>query len=210
MVTAAAMARSPRPSPYARGEFAAALASTGADDRKEVEMFERIVVPLDGSEFAERALPHAEELARLTGAPLHVVRLIDLSFTRYGPYLYGVSPSALEQSLEDEERAAREYVGRVVEELRDRGLQVSSEVRHGSPERDLAASSRPDDLIVMATHGRGGMTRWFLGSVAEEVVRRSPVPVMLVRVMAAEATNGHLAEGIAVTPGATAPAGNGV
>ena len=83
-------------------------------------------------------------------------------------------------------------------------------MRHGSPERDLAASSRPDDLIVMATHGRGGMTRWFLGSVAEEVVRRSPVPVMLVRVTAAKATNGHLAEGIAATAGATAPAGYGV
>ena len=145
-------------------------------------MYARIVVPLDGSELAERALSQAEELARLAGAPLHLVRVVDFTrLERYGAYGLALEYAGLAQVLADESAAAQEYLARVEGELRERGVQATSEVRTGSAPRELVAVARPDDAIVMATHGRGGMARWFLGSVAEEVARRSPVPVMLVR-----------------------------
>jgi nucleotide-binding universal stress UspA family protein len=89
------------------------------------------------------------------------------------------------QVLADERAAAREYVERVEGEVRERGLEVSSEVRTGAASRELVGLAQPDDLIVVATHGRGGMARWFLGSVAEEVARRLPAPVLLVRALPA-------------------------
>ena len=148
-------------------------------------MYERIIVPLDGSELAERALPTAEKLAHLTGAPLHIVRVVDL--TRLGPYgAYGLAPEygVMASAMSDEDTAAREYVARTERALAERGLTVSGEVLTGSAAREVIGLVHPEDLIVMASHGRGGVARWFLGSVAEEVARRSPAPVLLVRSVA--------------------------
>jgi nucleotide-binding universal stress UspA family protein len=55
-------------------------------------------------------------------------------------------------------------------------------VRHGITAHEVVAMAQSGDLIVMSTHGRGGLARWFLGSVAEDVVRRAPVPVLMIRV----------------------------
>lgn len=151
-------------------------------------MYERIVVPLDGSELAERALPTAEELARLTGAPLHIVRVVDL--TRLEPYAaYGLAPEfgAMATVLGDEDTAAREYLAATERALTERGVKVTSELRTGTAAREIIALARPQDLVVMASHGRGGVARWFLGSVAEEVARQAPAPVLLVRAVAAAA-----------------------
>jgi nucleotide-binding universal stress UspA family protein len=63
---------------------------------------------------------------------------------------------------------------------------VTTEVAEGPTSRILVGHSKPGDVIVMASHGRTGMARWFLGSVAEEVVRRSAVPVLLVRALATD------------------------
>ena len=145
-------------------------------------MYERIVVPLDGSELAERALPQAEQLARVTDAPLHLVRVVD--FTKlepYGAYGLAIEYAGMAQVLGQEQAEARAYLERVAQDLTDRGLRVSTEVRRGTAARELTGATRPGDLLVMATHGRGGMARWFLGSVAEEVARHATVPVLLVR-----------------------------
>ena len=174
-------------------------------------MFQRIVVPLDGSELSERALPQAEELARRTGVPIHILRVVDLGKVMgQGAWTFGAAPAALQQAVDEEERIAREYVARTEQVLSGGGLTASGELRHGVAEREIVAATCRDDLVVMATHGRGGLPRWYLGSVAEEVARRSPVPVMLVRVTsAAEAINGHHAAGIAPAPRGTAPARKG-
>ena len=148
-------------------------------------MFKRIVVPLDGSELAERALPRATELARLADVPLHVVRVVDLGkLAGSGSLTFGVAPRALQRTLDDEEHSAREYVERTRRDLKRAGSVVTSELRYGVAAREIVAATQPGDLIVMATHGRGGVTRWFLGRVAEEVVRRAAGPVMLVRATA--------------------------
>ena len=145
-------------------------------------MYTRIVVPLDGSEVAERALPHAEELGRRLGVPLHLVRVVDLTrLERYGPYALAVPGAAFEQVLDEERSAAQEYLDLTARRLEGQGLTVTTELRHGAVGRELVGLPEMDDLIVMASHGRGGLPRWFLGSVAEDVVRRADVPVLVVR-----------------------------
>ncbi len=144
-------------------------------------MYRRIVVPLDGSELAERALPDAEGLARVIGVPLHLVRAVEpanlSSLDLYGVADYGV----LTQALVEEQTSAQEYLERTASALAERGLVATTDLRQGRAATEIVASVEPGDLIVIASHGRGGMARWFLGSVAEEVARRSSVPVLLVR-----------------------------
>ena len=147
-------------------------------------MYRRIVVPVDGSELAERALPQAEALARLTGAPLHLVRVVDLtSMARYGTIGLHAEVTAFQRLLANEEAVARDDLARTARGLRDRGVSVTTEERRGDAATEIVAATEPGDVIVMATHGRGGVTRWFLGSVAEEVARHAPVPVLLVRAL---------------------------
>jgi nucleotide-binding universal stress UspA family protein len=142
-------------------------------------MFARILVPLDGSEFAERALAPAEELSRLTGARLHLIRVVDLSQANYGMALaYSTLPA---QVFATELEEARTYLDGVRQSLISRGHAVTTEVRRGKSAREIAAATRPGDMVVMTTHGRAGATRWLFGSVAEDVVRHVAVPVLLVR-----------------------------
>jgi nucleotide-binding universal stress UspA family protein len=145
-------------------------------------MYSRIVVPLDGSPLAEQALEHARELAKFTGAPIHLLRVID--FTRlesYGPYGMAMEYTSFEPILSEEEDASKTYLRRVEAELRESKISVDSEVRRGPVTREIIAASQPGDVIVMASHGRGGITRFLLGSVAEDVIRHSSVPVLLIR-----------------------------
>jgi nucleotide-binding universal stress UspA family protein len=142
-------------------------------------MYQRIVVPLDGSELGEQALPHAEELARQNGAPLHLVRVVEppgseggIGLTMYAAT--GVAAPAMEDDAEA-------YLDRVGQALTKRGVIATTELLHGRAAPAVVAASRPGDVIVVATHGHTGLTRWYLGSVAEELVRHAPVPVLLVR-----------------------------
>ena len=147
-------------------------------------MYRRIVIPVDGSELAERALPQGEALARLTGAPLHLVRVVDLTgLARYGPIGLHAEATAFQRVLANEETVAGEDLERTARGLRERGVAVTTEERRGDAATEIVGATEPGDVIVMATHGRGGVTRWFLGSVAEEVVRHAPVPVLLVRAL---------------------------
>jgi nucleotide-binding universal stress UspA family protein len=148
-------------------------------------MYTRILVPLDGSKLAERALPAAEELARLVRAPLHLVRMVDPAHSNLGRDGFDESVLAQVASslfLTEEGAAADAYLARMTAREIEQGLGASGEVRYGATAREIVAMAQPGDLIVMSTHGRGGLVRWFLGSVAEDVVRRAPVPVLLIRI----------------------------
>jgi nucleotide-binding universal stress UspA family protein len=145
-------------------------------------VFERIVVPLDGSELAEQALPAAEELARLSGGPLHLIRVVDLArLERYGAYGLAVEYAGFDMVAGEERQVAEKYLAEVAAGLRGRGATVTTEVVDGATTRVLIGATKPGDTLVMASHGRTGLPRWFLGSVAEEVVRHATVPVLLVR-----------------------------
>jgi hypothetical protein len=92
-----------------------------------------------------------------------------------------IGADGLADQLEVADRAAREYLGSIAEGLQELGITTTILTRWGDPTLEIIEAVEPGDLIVMATHGRGGVTRTLLGSVAESVARRSPVPVMLVR-----------------------------
>lgn len=141
--------------------------------------FRGILVPLDGSELAEQALPVGVSLARKAGATLHLVGV-------HVPFPISAMPPEmplLPKEFEEEVRAdLAEYLHSVAA-----GAQVSLEapVRTAVPIGPAAEAlceyvqSRPIDLVVMTTHGRGGLSRWWLGSVADRMLRRLEVPVLL-------------------------------
>jgi len=145
-------------------------------------MYHRLVVPLDGSDVAEHALVEAENMAELTRAPIHFLRVIDFS-GQDSTVIYGrMTDSSVDSTLlDDEVESAREYLESVAKRIVSHGHRATSEVRRGSVASELLAASRSGDLYVMASHGRTGIPRWFMGSVAEEVVRRSSVSVLLVK-----------------------------
>jgi nucleotide-binding universal stress UspA family protein len=144
-------------------------------------MFERIVVPLDGSATARQALPQAEELAREQEATILLVHVIDLNhLDHYGLETVLGLPSLADQ-LAHARDAATGDLERTATALRERGASADIDVRVGNPVREIVAATSPSDLLVMSTHGRGGPLRWVLGSVAEGVIRHAPVPVMVIR-----------------------------
>ena len=145
-------------------------------------MYTRIVVGLDGSELAEGALRSGAELAKALGIPLHLVRVADLATVHWGATEASDSYAALSQEMEREQSAAASYLEVMAAPLRDEGLAVTTEVRAGTAARELLRLSTPNDLIVVASHGRHGLERLLLGSVAEEVARKAAGPVLITRV----------------------------
>ncbi len=141
-------------------------------------MYKTILVPLDGSRFAEHALPLAIALARHSGAAL---RLVTVSTPLAEISAEGVSFSAGE--LENELAARyKTYLLAAAEKVRVRGVTVTAEVLHGEVAEALCADAEKGaELVVMATHGRGSFERFWLGSVADEVIRHVTRPVLLIR-----------------------------
>lgn len=152
-------------------------------------MYTRIVVPLDGSDIAEMALLEAEPLAALMHAPIHLIRVIDVANREMSSVYALGSPTAISALLGDEAEASEQYVESVARALDQRGVRVTTEVCRGPVAQELVAASKPGDLYVMASHGRSGIARWFMGSVAEDVLRHSSVPILLVKV--SSYTGGH-------------------
>jgi len=144
-------------------------------------MYSRIVVPLDGSKMAERSLPHAVDLARKISVPIHLIRVVDLThFERTAPYGLGLAQATFELARTEEESESHRYLLNVTDELLAQGFAVSDEIRFGVVFQEIVDASRAGDVIVIASHGRGGVSRWFIGSVAEDIVRHSRTPVLLV------------------------------
>lgn len=145
-------------------------------------MYARIIVPLDGSKLAESALLEAGKLAAITEAELILVRVADYSSRdRFGDFGLLYEYEAMAKALEEERELATAYLTDVAARLTREGYNVSTKMVGGIAAKAIVSVAEPGDVIVMATHGRTGMRRWFIGSVAEEVLRHSTVPVLLVR-----------------------------
>jgi nucleotide-binding universal stress UspA family protein len=145
----------------------------------------RLVVPHDGSEIAARALPVASDLARRLGIPVHVVSAVDpVTSLPMGRGVFGTAPMVsaeiTDQIWQDAEAEAKATVADAIAHLKDEGIAASGAVLNGSPFFAINDATRPGDLIVLTSHGRGGVRRWLLGSVAEKLVREASVPVLLV------------------------------
>ena len=143
-------------------------------------MLSRILVPLDGSPLAESVLPQVVELANLRKAEVVLVR-VALAHTFPGANPADGQVRAVE--------SAQRYLNKIQADLAAQGIAVQSVVRYGHAAEEILdhAGTGAIDLIAMSTHGRSGIRRWVLGSVAETVARRAPVPVMLLH------TRGHVA-----------------
>jgi nucleotide-binding universal stress UspA family protein len=135
----------------------------------------RIMVPMDGSSFSERAIPAAESIARRTGALLHFVRVNE-------PLLPGGLP-APEYWREEVTREALDSLELCAGHARESGLETSVSLLDGSPVQALCAEALRSgaDLVVMSTHGRTGVQRAWLGSVADGVARHTDTPLLLLR-----------------------------
>jgi nucleotide-binding universal stress UspA family protein len=137
-------------------------------------MLKRILVPLDGSPLAEAVLPQVKELAAFRKAEVVLLR-VALAHT-----LPGVNAVDAQVHAVDE---AQTYLAALEPDLIAHGLTVKSVVRYGHAAEEILDHARAGDvdLIAMSTHGRSGIRRWVVGSVAETVLRHAPVPVLLVR-----------------------------
>lgn len=143
-----------------------------------------IIIPLDGSELAEQALPTAEALAKDLDGTVTVFRAVSTyTFAFAEPYPFG-GAEATADILEAIEQEAEDYVAGKVGELSGRGVKATGKRVLGDPATQLVdlAHETADSLTVMSTHGRSGVARTLLGSVADKVVRSSGRPVLLVRV----------------------------
>lgn len=145
----------------------------------EVEL-KTVVVPLDGSAEAEQVLPHVVTLAKALNLNVYLVRVTSEAFY-YGEADY--SPLVYPELLEAADEQAREYLHKVAEGLRRRGVAtVQARVSHGhTPQaiEDLVRDT-PGTMVALASHGRSGFERLVLGSVADHLVRRSGDPVLIV------------------------------
>lgn len=150
----------------------------------------RLLVPLDGSAFAETALPTALGVARTMGVGVELVSVIyELDLIRVQDLpLPSADPAASAEGLEQE---VRDYHDTLIDRIRQvTTVPVSSTILHGPVAQKLegyVGESTPD-LVVMSTHGRGTLSRAWLGSVADRLVRHVQVPVLLVRPVEGEET----------------------
>jgi nucleotide-binding universal stress UspA family protein len=137
-------------------------------------MYNNILVPLDGSPVAEEILPQVQQLSQLTGAQIHLLRVV-LVHT-----FPGVDPT---DKQVEAVREAEDYLGGIRDKLQKEGLGANIHVRYGHEAEEILehANHKDIDLVAMCTHGRTGVGRWTLGSVTERVIRHSPKPVLLVR-----------------------------
>jgi nucleotide-binding universal stress UspA family protein len=132
-----------------------------------------ILVPLDGSALAEAALPKAMELADLSGARVLLLRAAE-GHTHTGTDSTNAQVAAV--------RDAEDYLDRVREHLRGRGITVETSVWYGPAAQSILEAARHHgvDEIVMTTHGRSGLGRLLLGSITEAVLRGTDLPVLVV------------------------------
>lgn len=146
-------------------------------------MFKHLIVPLDGSGFAEAALPYALELAAQFDSDITLVRVILPPRLGEG----ALSPESADFTIrvrDDLYKEAIEYLQVQKGSLRSQNYRAHYQVVEAE---DVAAEiintvrGSGADTVVMCTHGRGGLSRWLFGSVATRVLQSSPVPVLIVR-----------------------------
>jgi nucleotide-binding universal stress UspA family protein len=145
-------------------------------------MYRRILVPLDGSKLAECVLPHAEALANLSKATVELVQVVEPVElpTRGG---LALSVDDLKQIESHSKNGAVSYLGAITERLKKAGIKARSKVLSGKTADSLIDHIHEGnfDLIIMATHGRSGISRWIWGSVADKILHSSSIPVLIVR-----------------------------
>jgi nucleotide-binding universal stress UspA family protein len=150
-------------------------------------MYDRILVPLDGSAIAEAALSHACEIARRFDGCLVLLRVVEPLMVPPWPSFAG--PDLTVREHPGDAAAAAEYLRDQARALSGDGCRVETLVRHGTAADQILAAARElsIDLVVMTATGRGGIARLIGGSTAEAVLARAPAPILVVQIPARRA-----------------------
>ena len=140
-------------------------------------MYDRILVPTDGSKGTTRSLEHAAAIARNNDATVHVLYVIDQRLYR------AASKDTKDEVIASLEEEGEHALDDAVTRLEEHGVEVVTVRREGIPYKSILAYTEEEemDLVVMGTHGRRGVSRALLGSVTERVVRLADAPVLTVR-----------------------------
>ena len=145
-------------------------------------MYKKIMVPLDGSELAECVLPNVEAFIKgFNTSDVIFVRVVRPERRESGEDFIGIE---LSRKMELEAiSVAEHYLNKIIEQLKNGGAALHSEVIVGRVTETLVDYSMKNDidLIIIATHGYSGITRWVRGSVADRILRSADVPILMVR-----------------------------
>jgi len=156
-------------------------------------MFKRILVPLDGSRFGARALRYAAEVAQRFGAEVILTQAVvpeklvsTTAGVAAGMGSIAATEIAAQAALEEDKRnvaRAKRYLSGKVRGIRSQGIEGSYKVVVGDPAQSIMGFSKKEsiDLVVMTTHGKSGLKRAIMGSVADAVIRESGKPVLVIR-----------------------------
>jgi len=146
-------------------------------------MYKKILVPLDGSKVSEGSLSHVKAIA--LGCEVPEVILLTVVEPVLNPEA-AIDARAGRDLIAEVEKENRDklqtYINGVAEKLKNEGITARTVLLSGKPADEILAYAEKNgaDLIIMSTHGRSGVSRWLLGSVAERIVRHSPIPVLMV------------------------------
>jgi nucleotide-binding universal stress UspA family protein len=140
----------------------------------------KILAPLDGSDIGEAALPYAETLAVNSGASISLLQVVSPPGTVEAGLLEGPNWRKFVKAMQD---AGKEYLKNIAERLNAKGIKSAYDVVTGDPADKIVeyADDKSVSLIAMSTHGRTGLTRWVLGSIADKVLHGASIPILLVR-----------------------------
>jgi nucleotide-binding universal stress UspA family protein len=145
-------------------------------------MFQHILVPLDGSELAEQALPVAAYIAHHTCGRIVLLECV-VPPIELGPYIGREPPLLVQQAIDTDTEMATDYLKRIIQENNLADTETEIKIEYGWPAHCIltVAEQQQSDLIVINSHGRSGLSRWILGSVAQKVIRYAPIPVLVLR-----------------------------
>jgi len=146
-------------------------------------MYQKILIPLDGSELAECSLEHAKTIVQACHVADVIILHVVVPFSvQTMPALGEADDEALSRIREQNRKDAEEYVLKVKDSLKKQGMVTRAVTVVGNPADEILGYTEKNnvDLIVMSTHGRSGLSRFFFGSVADKVSRHSRVPVLLI------------------------------
>lgn len=149
-------------------------------------MYKKILVPLDGSELAEKVLPHVTALAKASGAEVTLATVVQFTVGAVGAKLEAM-PEAVAERKAALRVEALIYLEKVQRDLKGQGVTAHCAALEGDVASQIIAFAEQKgfDLLAMATHGRTGIDRFVMGSIAEKVVRGTVKPVLLVRSLVA-------------------------
>lgn len=142
-------------------------------------MYQRILIPTDGSKLSEVAMQRGLELAHDLKAKVTLLHVVENKMTRImiGPETVPYYP----ELMRDLGVTGQLALERATQYAQDLGVEIVTVLKHGNAPEVIVQSARDHDLIVMGTHGRSGLDRLLLGSVTQKVLQRSEIPVMVIR-----------------------------